>query len=53
MKEIMVVTRVTIGGRQYTADELGKEKAKEIVRKRVEAAMESMGYERTKDEKVG
>ena len=40
MKEIMVVTRITIGG-------LGEEKAKEIVRQRVEAAVESIGYERT------
>ena len=30
MKEIMVVTRITIGGQQYTAEELGEEKAKEI-----------------------
>lgn len=28
MKEIMVVTRITIGGQQYTAEELGEEKAK-------------------------
>lgn len=53
MKEIMVVTRVTIGGLKYTAEELGQEKVKEIVCQRVEAAMENMGYERTKDEKVG
>lgn len=48
MKEIMVVTRITIGGQQYTAEELGEEKAKEIVRHRVEAAVESIGYERSK-----
>ena len=47
MKEIMVVTRITIGGQQYTAEELGEEKAKEIVRQRMEVAVESMGYERT------
>lgn len=47
MKEIVVVTRITIGGQQYTAEELGEEKAKEIVRQRVEAAVESIGYERT------
>ena len=47
MKEIMVVTRITIGGQQYTAEELGEEKAKEIVRQRMEFAVESMGYERT------
>lgn len=47
MKEIMVVTRVTIGGLKYTAEELGEEKIKEIVRQRMEAAVESMGYERT------
>lgn len=47
MKEIMVVTRITIGGQQYTAEELGEEKAKEIVRQRMEAAVESFGYERT------
>ena len=29
MKEIVVVTRITIGGQQYTAEELGEEKAKE------------------------
>ena len=45
MKEIVVVTRITIGGQQYTAEELGEEKA--IVRQRVEAAVESIGYERT------
>ena len=28
MKEIMVVTRITIGGQQYTAEELGEEKNK-------------------------
>lgn len=49
MKEIVVVTRITIGGQQYTAEELGEEKAKEIVRQRVEAAVESMGYERSKE----
>ena len=49
MKEIMVVTRITIGGQQYTAEELGEEKAKEIVRRRMEAAVESMGYERSKE----
>lgn len=48
MKEIMVVTRITIGGQQYTAEELGEEKAKEIVRQRMEAAVESMGYKRSK-----
>lgn len=48
MNEIMCVTRITIGGQQYTAEELGEEKAKEIVRQRVEAAVESMGYERSK-----
>lgn len=47
MNEIMCVTRITIGGQQYTAEELGEEKAKEIVRQRMEAAVESMGYERT------
>lgn len=47
MKEIVVVTRITIGGQQYTAEELGEEKAKEIVRQRVESAVESIGYERT------
>ena len=47
MKEIMVVTRITIGGQQYTAEELGEEKVKEIVRQRMDAAVESMGYERT------
>lgn len=48
MNEIMCVTRITIGGgQQYTAEELGEEKAKEIVRQRVEAAVESIGYERT------
>lgn len=47
MKEIVVVTRITIGGQQYTAEELGEEKIKEIVRQRMEAAVESMGYERT------
>lgn len=30
-----------------TAEELGEEKIKEIVRQRMEAAVESMGYERT------
>lgn len=45
----MVVTRITIGGQQYTAEELGEEKAKEIVRQRMEAAVESMGYERSKE----
>ena len=30
MKEIMVVTRITIGGQQYTAEELGEKKVKEI-----------------------
>lgn len=49
MKEIMVVTRITIGGQQYTAEELEEEKAKEIVRQRMEAAVESMGYERSKE----
>ena len=49
MKEIMVVTRITIGGQQYTAEELGEEKAKEIVRQRMGAAVESMGYERSKE----
>ena len=49
MKEIMVVTRITIGGQQYTAEELGEEKAKEIVRQRREAAVESRGYERSKE----
>ena len=49
MKEIMVVTRITIGGQQYTAEELGEEKANEIVRQRMEAAVESMGYERSKE----
>ena len=44
MNEIMCVTRITIGGQQYTAEELGEEKAKEIVRQRVEAAVESIGY---------
>lgn len=48
MKEIMVVTRITIGGQQYTAEELGEKKVKEIVRQRMEAAVESMGYERGK-----
>ena len=48
MKEIMVVTRITIGGQQYTAEELGEKKVKEIVRQRMEAAVESMGYERSK-----
>ena len=48
MKEIMVVTRITIGGQQYTAEELGEKKVKEIVRQRMEAAVESMGYERRK-----
>lgn len=47
MNEIMCVTRIIIGGQQYTAEELGEEKAKEIVRQRVEAAVESIGYERT------
>ena len=47
MKEIVVVTRIPIGGQQYTAEDLGDEKAKEIVRQRVEAAVESIGYERT------
>lgn len=47
MSEIMCVTRITIGGQQYTAKELGEEKTKEIVRQRVESAVESMGYERT------
>ena len=51
MKEIMVVTRITIGGQQYTAEELGEEKIKEIVRQRVEAAVESIGYERTQKRK--
>ena len=46
MNEIMCVTRITIGGQQYTAEELGEEKIKEIVRQRMEAAVESMGYER-------
>ena len=45
MNEIMCVTRITIGGQQYTAEELGEEKIKEIVRQRMEAAVESMGYE--------
>lgn len=48
MKEIMVVTRITIGGQQYTAEELGEKKVKEIVRQRMEVAVESMGYERSK-----
>ena len=48
MKEIMVVTRITIGGQQYTAEELGEKKVKEIVSQRMEAAVESMGYERSK-----
>ena len=43
MKEIMVVTRITIGGQQYTAEELGEKKVKEIVRQRMEAAVESRG----------
>ena len=47
MNEIMCVTRITIAGQQYTAEELGEEKAQEIVRQRVEAAVESIGYERT------
>ncbi len=47
MSEIMCVTRITIGGQQYTEEELGEEKTKEIVRQRVEFAVESMGYERT------
>ena len=47
MKEIVVVTRITIGGQQNTAEEIGEENAKEIVRQRVEAAVESIGYERT------
>ena len=33
MNEIMCVTRITIGGQQYTAEELGEEKAKEFQEK--------------------
>ena len=45
--KLCVLPELQSGGQQYTAEELGEEKAKEIVRQRVEAAVESIGYERT------
>ena len=48
MKEIVFVTRrIKINGQQEIVEEFVTEKAKEIMLPRVEAAVESFGYERT------
>ena len=47
MKEIVFVTRrIKINGQQEIVEEFVAEKAKEIMLPRVEAAVESCGYER-------
>lgn len=49
MKEIVFVTRrIKINGQQEIVEEFVAEKAKEIMLPRVEAAVESIGYERSK-----
>ena len=48
MKEIVFVTRrIKINGQQEIVEEFVAEKATEIMLPRVEAAVESFGYERT------
>lgn len=49
MKEIVFVTRrIKINGQQEIVEEFVAEKAKEIMLPRVETAVESFGYERTR-----
>lgn len=48
MKEIAFVTRrIKIKGQKEIVEEFAAEKAREIMLPRVEAAVESIGYERT------
>jgi len=49
LKDIKVVPRFIIDGKYYTIDEIGRDKAQEIVVERMDAAFDRLGYERIQE----
>ena len=54
MKDQRIIgeTRFTINGKTYSMEQIGEQKARELIRKKIDQAMEGIGFERIYKEKT-